>query len=120
MIEQEFFIDILKIMPTNAVCYLQAPNLSSINLLNKLKQSDLVYFSVLELNESNLQLIINCILEEDIQDDVQTIEIRYENYLLFEGFDRVQYGTVSNKLKLRDDFLNKYINDDLCNISTIW
>jgi hypothetical protein len=120
MEEQDFFIDVLMIMPINAVCYIQAPNLDSINLLNKLKQSNSEYFRLLELDDFNRQLIIDCILLENIQEDIQTIEIRYKDQLLFEGFDGVECGTISNKLKLTDNFINKYINGDLCNISTDW
>jgi len=120
MIEQEFFIDILKIMPENAVCYIQAPNLSSANLLSKLNKSNVEYFKVLVLDDFNKQLIINCVLLENIQDDIQSIEIRFKDQLLFEGFDGVECGTVSKKLKLSDDFISKYINDDICNISTFW
>lgn len=120
MIEQEFFIDVLKILPLNSVCYLQAPNLGSIVLLKQLKQSNVEYYKLLELDDFNRQLIIDCILLEKIHEDIQAIEIKYKNQLLFQGFDGMECGTVSNKLKLSDDFINKYINDDLCNISTDW
>lgn len=120
MIEQDFFIDVLKIMPENSVCYLQAPNLSSTALLSKLSPSEFEYYLLLKLDTINRLLIIDCVLSENVQEDIQMIEIKYNNKLLFQGFDGVEYGTISNKLKLTDDFIHKYINNDLCNISMEW
>lgn len=120
MIEKDFFIDTLKIMPENSICYLQAPNLSSKLLLSKLEQSEFKYYRYLKLNDINRQLIINCISLENIQEEIQSIEIRRNGVLLFEGFDGVEFGTISSKLKLTDDYIKKYINDDFCNISINW
>ncbi|WP_418264584.1 hypothetical protein [Flavobacterium faecale] len=120
MIEKDFFIDTLKIMPENSICYLQAPNLSSKLLLRVLQDSEYEYYLKIKLDNLNRKLLINCILSENIQEDLQSIEIKKDDELLFEGFDGVEYGTISNKLKLTEDYIKKYINDDFCNISNDW
>lgn len=119
-IEQSFFIEILNIMPLNSVCYLQAPNLDSSALLKKLEETEYPYYKSIEISNVNKELIIDCILNEDIQDDIQSIQIRFGETLLFEGFDGVEFGTISKNIALTNDFIEKYVNDDFCNISNDW
>ncbi|SDI26805.1 hypothetical protein SAMN04488062_1334 [Flavobacterium omnivorum] len=119
-IEQSFFIEILNIMPLNSVCYLQAPNLESSTLLKKIEDTDYPYYKSIKINRVNKELIIDSILNEDIQDDIQSIQIRFDGVLLFEGFDGVECGTISKNIDLPSDFVEKYVNDDFCNISNNW
>ena len=115
--EQAFFIDVINILPLNSVCYLQAPDLSSKTILFRLKLTEYPYYKSLELNQENKNLFIESILHENIQEDIQSIEVRNNDTLLFEGFDCVEYGTISRTLLLSDYFKRNYINDNFCNIS---
>lgn len=118
--EQSFFIEVLNIMPLDSVCYLQVPNLDSSTLLKKMEDTEYSYYKSIKINSVNKELIINSILNEDIQDDIQSVQIKFDNVLLFEGFDGVECGTISKKIDLPSDFVRKYINDDFCNISNDW
>ena len=62
----------------------------------------------------------DCITNENIQEDIQSIEIRLDNLLLLEGYDRLEYFTVSKALKLPDCLFEKYINEDVFNVSKDW
>lgn len=118
--EKTFFIDSLNLMPINSICFFQAPNLDSPELQNLLNATDHAYYVSLELSSINLKLFIKKIIDDDIQDDIQSIEIRVGNKLLFKGFDSVEFGTISKDIILPNEYKNKYINNDFCNISENW
>jgi hypothetical protein len=118
--EKSFFIEILNIIPLNSVCYLQAPNLELLKLLKNLEDTEYSYYKSIKINPVNKKLIIDSILYDDIQNDIQSIQIRFNDTLLFEGFDGVKYGTISKSIDLPNHFIENYINDDFCNISDEW
>jgi hypothetical protein len=118
--EKLFFIDSLNLMPNDSICFIQAPNLESIEIKSVLKATEYPHYVSLQLNSSNLYLLCEKIINEDIQEDIQAIEIRHNGKLLFKGFDSVEYGTISKDVILPNEYIENYINEDFCNISENW
>jgi hypothetical protein len=48
------------------------------------------------------------------------LEIRQDGNLLFEAFDGMEIGTVSEKFNLPDEFITKYINPGMLTVSSEW
>lgn len=119
-IELNFFIDILKILPLNSICYIQAPSLTSTILLEHLEFDKEPYYRYFQLDTFNRKLLTDCIINENIQEDIQSIEIRLDDLLVLEGYDRLEYFTVSKVLKLPDCLYEKYFDKDVFNISKDW
>jgi hypothetical protein len=119
-IELTFFIDILKILPLNSICYIQAPSLTSTILLEHLEFAKVPYYRCFQLNVFNKKLFTDCITNENIQEDIQSIEIRLDDLLLLEGYDGLEYFTISKTLKLPDCLYEKYLYEDVFNISMDW
>lgn len=112
--------DILKIVPNDARFLIQAPNLEDSAILKIMLPTEFDYFKEIKLTALNRNTLIERILNSDIEDDFQSIEIRLDDNLLFEGYDGMQYGTITSKLELPTWFVKKYIENDLCNISNSW
>jgi len=118
-IEKSFFVDLLSILPENIDCFIQAPSLENTVIEKMLQDSEYGYYKLLQLNSANRDTFVNQEEETLFSVYIQNIQIRKEGVLLFEGFDGVEYGTISNKVQVPDYFKVKYI-PDTCMISSEW
>jgi len=50
----------------------------------------------------------------------QSVEIKFNDRLLFEGYDGMEYGSISKSILLPQKFINEYINGEYCIVSTEW
>ena len=78
------------------------------------------YYKEIKLTESNKLKLAEIIEGLNIEDDFQSLEIRYNNQLLFEGYDGMEYGTISKTYNLPIWFIDKYIKNDMCIVSSEW
>jgi len=118
--EKTFFIEILNLLPNNSVLYIQAPDLNSIKISNILKETEFPYYQSIHLNDENRMQIIDSVLTEDVLGYIHSAEIRFKSKLLFEGYDGMEFGTISKEIVLSEKFKNSYIEGDMCTISTEW
>ncbi|MDX2045231.1 MAG: hypothetical protein SFU87_00500 [Chitinophagaceae bacterium] len=117
---QSYIIDVLNLVPDNSVCYIQAPSIENMEFINLMKESPFEYFKQLALNPENKKILIRLIETENVEDFFHNIEIRYNNQLLFEGYDGMEFGTVSKTLQLPGSFKEKYIRGLMCVVSNEW
>lgn len=118
-VDSNLFIDILTILPDELVCYIQAPSLENTNIVKMLRDSDLYYYKLLYINTINKQEIVNQEITNPFSAFIQNIRINVGKSMLFEGFDGVEYGTLSKKLIIPEWFKKKYI-PDTCMVSQEW
>jgi len=118
--EQNYFIAVINQMPANSIIFLQASDLKIKNILDILHQSELKYYKWLLLNEKNKELLINEITNNNLQDNIESLEIRKDDKLLFEGFDKMDYGVISKDIYLSNEFIEKFVKGDMCIISSEW
>jgi len=108
-----FFIDLMSILPDDIECLIQAPDLENHEIESMLQDSEFEYFKKLQLDCDSKKKVIR--LEEDtfFTSLIQGIEIRERGTLLFEGFDGVQFGSISSKINVPGWFREKYIPNNL-------
>jgi len=119
-VQQSFFIDVLSLMPVGAKIFIQAPSMDNESFLRIMKDSEYEYFKYLDLSSENKKILINEISSSETQKDIQRIEIKFNNHLLFEGFDGVEFGTISKVLDLPDNFILKYFEGYICVVAKDW
>jgi len=117
---QSYIIDIIRILPNEASCFIQAPNLSNSEILTLMSPTKFEYYKEIKLTEANKKKMIENIMTKNIEEDFQSIEIKYKNQLLFEGYDGMEYGIISKTFELPIWFVDKYIKNDMCSISKEW
>lgn len=117
--DNNLFIDILIILPEELKCYIQAPSLENSIIEKMLHDSEFVYYKILNISNINKQDIIKQEIANPFAMFIQNIKIKDEKSLLFEGFDGVEYGTISKKLVIPEWFKKKYI-PETCIISKEW
>jgi len=116
----QFFVDVLNILPDNIKCFFQAPSLENETIQGMMTQSEYVYFNLIIVNEVNKNIFIKEILAHPIVDYINSIEIRLNNKLLFEGYDGLEYGTFSNSVIIPQWFTDKYASEEMYMISNEW
>lgn len=117
---QEYFIDILKLAPINSDCYVQSPHDEILNVLNNLGAKNEPVYKVIKLTDENKEKLIQATFHKHIEEFIQSMEIRFNDKLFFEGYDGMEYGTISNTITLPGWFLDKYVRAEMCNISNEW
>jgi hypothetical protein len=117
---QSYIIDIINLVPDQSICFIQAPSLESAEFQNLMTPSSFPYYQQLILSPINKGLLINLIVNECIEDNFQSLEIRLDGELLFEGYDGMEYGLISKKVNLTNKFRDNYINRDMCAVSNDW
>lgn len=117
---QSYTIDIFNILPNEASCFIQAPNLEDPEILMLMLPTQFEYYKEIKLTDSNKKKIIEKVTTQNIEEDFQSIEIRHKNQLLFEGYDGMEYGTISKAFKLPIWFIEKYIKSEMCGVSKEW
>ncbi len=114
-----FLVDILNILPEKIECFIQAPSLENTVIKGMLQDSDYDYYKLLQLDKTSRNKFIKQALETSFEMYIQNIEIKENGVLLFEGFDGVEYGTISKKILIPEWFKEKYI-PDTCMVSSEW
>lgn len=118
-IENSFFIDVLNILPEKVECFIQAPSLDNVIIQEMFENTDYDYYKLLSLDETNKKTVLRQELETSFSIYIQSIEIKENGVLLFEGFDGVEYGTISKHILIPNWFKEKYI-PDTCVVSSDW
>jgi hypothetical protein len=117
---QKYFIDVLKIVPTNSFIYIQSPHNEILSVLNSMKPRKDGVYTVVQLTNQNRDLLIEATKEKHIQDFIHSLEIRFEDKLIFEGWDGMDYGEISKTIPLTQEFMKNYIEGQMCIISSSW
>lgn len=117
--ENKLLIDVLKILPENIECFIQAPSLD-IDVVNEMLQStNYDYYKIIHLNNKNKNNFINQELETSFSTYIQKIEIKKNEGVLFEGYDGMEYGIISARIFVPQWFKKRYI-PDICIVSSDW
>jgi hypothetical protein len=119
-IEQLFTIDVISLVPDNSSLFIQAPSIGGSQILEMWQQSQFPYYKEILLSKTNKGLFINIIEKEGIESYFQSVEIRFNNQLLFEAYDGLEYGEISKTIILPHKFTEDYIEGGLCIISQDW
>jgi hypothetical protein len=117
---KKMLIDLINELPNEAHCYIQAPSLEDEATLSLMQESEYDYFRLIYLNEYNKEKFIERIKEASVNAYIQHIEIRFNNKLLFEGYDGVEYGIFSKEYSLPQTFIEQYFNKGFYNVSVNW
>jgi hypothetical protein len=88
--------------------------------LELMQPTQFEYYKKIVLGEANKKKLLMEIKNHNIEEDFQSIEIRINNQILFEGYDCMEYGMVSKNFEIPLWFINKYIKNDMCSISNDW
>ena len=116
---KDFFVDLLNILPINIDCFIQAPSLDDLIIEKMLVDSKYAYYKLLQMDSKKKEIFINHQIETSFGMYIQSIEIKEKEYLLFEGYDGVEFGIISNKVHIPDWFLKLYV-PEICSISPNW
>ena len=117
---QSFLIDVIKLVPEGAVCFIQAPSCDNPEMLKLMQPSQFDYYKQVALSSANKQQFINLVTNEHAEQHFHSMEIRLHEKLLFEAYDGMEIGSVSQTLQLPPTFVNKYIQTGMCTISGSW
>lgn len=112
-------VDVLNILPSDIECLIQAPSLKNEFIESIWIVSDSYYFTI-QLIESIRDKFITQIIDYKISDYFHNIEIRYNDKLLFEGYDGIEYGCLSKDIIIPNWFNERYILNEDCIISNEW
>jgi len=115
----EFLINVLNILPDDIDCLIQAPCLENSIIQNMMLDSEYDYYKLIRFDREKKTNFINQEINNLIGNYIQNIQIKKGVDLLFEGFDGVEYGTLSKLLIIPDWFKEKYV-PDICMISNEW
>lgn len=113
-------VDVLKILPEEVECFIQAPSLENEIIQKMMLDSELDYYKSIKFNKTNKLEFINQELNFSISAYFQNIQIKSDNKLLFQGFDGVEFGTLSKTIFTPQWFKEKYILTELCIVSGEW
>jgi len=108
-IEQQYFIDIIGLMPEQAILYIQAPSLEYEPILNIMHETIYPYYRSISLEGKNRALLLNAVKEYSIQEYFQSLEIWNSGVCIFKGYDGVEIGDISKEIELPESFTQKYI-----------
>jgi len=111
--EQSIIIDILKIVPDNSICYINAPNIDSDSSILKLLTSATEYDWSIILTLDKKKLLTSIITTESIQDCFHRLDIKFTNSLLCESYDGMCTVILSDNLNIPKWFTDKYVKDGL-------
>lgn len=107
-------------MPDSSILYVQAPdlNLSAVRL--NFQDTEYPYYLSIELDNISKVKLNESIQNQGLLDDIQHLEVRSQNKKLFEGYDHMQFGTISKDLSLSANFIDNFINTDMCVVAKDW
>lgn len=117
---QNYFIDVLNLIPNGSFLLIQTPHKEALDTLRNLVVESNDVYEVVPLTETNRTILLNASKDHDIQHFFQSLEVKYKQKLIFEGYDGMEYGLVSKNFLLPNDFKSKYVEGDMCDISKHW
>ena len=118
---QSYIINVIQLVPENSICFIQAPNIECHSALNNLfMPSEFSYYQQVTLSHANKEAISDIIKDEEVEGYFQSVEIRHDGKLYFEGYDGMEYGTISKDINLPESFIKDYINGGMCIVSNEW
>ena len=117
---QSYFIDVINLLPVGSDCYIQSPDLDDEIMLSMMHQTQFNYYKCIKLAGSDREKFMKQIETPFILNYFQNIEIKFNDMLLFEGHDGMEYGTISKSVILPQHFIDEYINGDYCKVSDEW
>jgi hypothetical protein len=117
---QTFITEVINLVPQDSICFIQAPSIESLTYLELVTASSFDYYKQIILTGSNKRLLGKVIADENIEEFFQSIQIRFNDKLLFEGYDGMEYGIISKTLPLTDFFKKNLIDKKLCVVSEEW
>lgn len=117
---QSLAIDILKIIPDDSLCFIQAPSIDKSAILNLFKPSQFDYYRQIELTKENKNRLGEVITSENIESHFHSLEIKHNNSLLCEAHDGMEMVILSKNMNIPNWFADKYLKTDLCVISSDW
>ena len=112
--EQSIIIDILKLVPDNSICYINAPSINEDSAILKILSSAEQYNWNLMLTLENKRILTAIISSESIQDYFHRLYIKFDNSTLCESYDGMCTVILSDTLKIPEWFSDKYVRDGLC------
>lgn len=115
--EQKFALDIIRIIPIGSVIRIQAPSLDDPEFL-KLFSNQASYYRQIKLSNDNKDAILSLIQKKFIVDSFHSVEVTFDDELLFEGHDGMEVGSLSRHLEISEELKMKY--RDKLFISTDW
>lgn len=118
--EQCYFKEVINLVPDDSICFIQAPSLEDSEILHLMEPGKFSYYQQVKLTAFNKKMLLEILATEEIVQYFQSNEIRFNDQLLFQGHDGMGIGIISKNLILPDQFINKYINDELCIVSKEW
>ncbi len=112
--EQSILIDILKIVPENSVCYLNAPSIDDNSDVLKLLSPTSAYDWCLILTSERKEKLIEVITSEGIQDYFHRLDIKYDDSVLCESYDGMCTVILTERIRIPNWFSDKYVQEGLC------
>lgn len=113
-------LDVISILPDGVDCYIQAPSLEDEVILGLMSPTQHEYYKSIKLEGVNKEVFLQRVKNNPIEEYFHSVEIKLDDKLLFEGYDGIEFGTISNTIKLPEWFREKYIKAEMCNISNEW
>ena len=100
--EQIMLIDIIKNVPDNSFCFINAPVINDTSAILKLLSPANNYNWVIRLTGDNKQKLIDVIISESIQDCFHRLDIIHNNSVLCESYDAMRSVILSTTLNSRN------------------
>ena len=109
--ENDFFLDIIRLFSTDCDCYLQAPDLDKDLIHDLMDDCSIPYYVKIRLTMENTSKFMDLESHYHISQWIQSMEIRKDEKLLFEGYDSIEYGLFSKEITIPDWFRCKHEED---------
>lgn len=87
---QAYIIEVINLVPDGSICFIQAPSIENLEFINLVTQSPVEYYKELILSPSNKKYLIEIIANANIEECFHSIEIKFREELLFEGYDGME------------------------------
>jgi hypothetical protein len=79
-----------------------------------------LHYEQVILTDQNKTILKRLIIDEAIEEDFHSLEIKSNEKLLFKGYDGMEYGTISKTLPLTNSFIKNFIETEMCFVSDDW
>lgn len=118
--DNSLLLDVISILPDGVNCYIQAPSLEDEIVLSLMSSTKHEYYKCIKLEGADKDVFLHRLKNYPIEEYFHSIEIKLDDKLLFEGYDGVEFGTISNTIKVPEWFTDKYFKAEMYNISNKW
>ena len=119
--EKNLLVDVISILPNEIDLFINAPSLEDEMILRMWNATiEYDFDNVIKINNTNKEIFLNRIKSYSIAGELHAIQIRQNGKLLFESWDGIECGVLSNTLLIPDWFKEKYIQNEDCEISDSW